>query len=132
MAYLLRLEAIGDDAAWRDSQARSFFAANGVCPAFVLGREKPRRPWVACITDAHPKWGVERDFLRGQKDYSQANSKGSRGVYLFYILRPGEIYEVNALTSWSSSDRYFCRVEGEKLVRMTLDDAAAWMDAHDE
>lgn len=75
---------------------------------------------------------MERDFLDGKKDYSQANSVGSRGVYLFYVLRPGIVYEVHALTSWSGSEQYFCRVEGSELVRMTLNEAAAWMEDHGE
>ena len=132
MAYVLRLEAIGDHAAWRDSQARQFLAANGIAPAFVLGKNKPRRPWVARITEAHPKWGVEREFVNGKKDYSLANSVGSRGVYLYYTLRRGSVYEVFALTSWRGEDRYFCRVEGTEMVRMTLDEVCAWMEAHDE
>jgi hypothetical protein len=52
------------------------------------------------------------------KDYRDSNSKGSRGVYLFFHLYPGRLYEVRYFTGWKSEERYFCRVEGGRLVRM--------------
>ncbi len=77
--------------------------------ADYLGRDASR-PWVAQLTGRDKQFGFARTFVSGQIDYSQANSTGSRGVFLYYPLRDG-VYEVNERTSWRSVRRYFLRVE---------------------
>jgi hypothetical protein len=72
------------------------------------------RPWVARITGTHSKYGLARKFLRGQKDYSQANSIGSRGVYEYFVLDPG-IYEINERCTWKRARRYFVHVDGAEF-----------------
>lgn len=67
------------------------------------------RPWVARLTGLDPEKGFVREFVRAQKDYSQTNSTGSRGVWLYYPLTDG-LYEVNERTSWRKVRRYFIRV----------------------
>ncbi len=124
MIYLLALEAIGDDVVALNRGIQQGIPPGPVRRSLDL---KPRRPWVARITGGCPNWGLERDFVRGNKDYSRANSKGSRGVMLYYHLREGGVYEVNELESWSTTDRYFCRIEGSGLVRMTEAEALAWL-----
>lgn len=116
MIYLLALEAIGDDVVALNRGIQQGIPPGPVRRSLDL---KPRRPWVARITGGCPNWGLERDFVRSQKDYSKANSNGSRGVYLYYNLCEGSVYEVNALESWSTTDRYFCRIEAGALVRIT-------------
>lgn len=68
-----------------------------------------KRPWVARIVACDPVAGLERVFLRPAKDYTGANSVGTRGVMLHFILDPGCAYEVFERVSWSRSRRYFCR-----------------------
>lgn len=104
MRAILRLEAIGDDT------------------AFIT----KRRPWVARLTGLDDQYTFKREFIQGQKDYSQGNSVGSRGVYLYYAL-PDGVYEVNAPVSWKRDDRYFCYVEDTVITRMTKDEAMAWL-----
>lgn len=116
--HTLRLEAIGDDLAslvssWRD-----------LGPHFSL---KPRRPWVAEITGWRGGRWYDREFLGGHKDFSQANGKGSRGVYLYYHLAEGHIYEVRELISWSSDRRYFCAVRDGSLVELSVEEVQAAM-----
>lgn len=67
--------------------------------------------FVAEITGFHPKFKYERQFMRCKKDYSKSNSKGSRGVYAFYILESGKIYDVLEPYSWKKSHRYFCTID---------------------
>ncbi len=67
--------------------------------------------FVAEITGFHPKFKYERKFLQCKKDYKNANSKGSRGVFAFYILESGKIYDVLDPYSWKNSHRYFCIVD---------------------
>ena len=71
------------------------------------------RPWVAEVTNSGG-----RVFLPYRKDYSRANGSGSRGVMLWYELRDGHTYEVNAQVSWRGWDRYFCRIVGGQIERI--------------
>lgn len=68
------------------------------------------------------RWGVwDADTGRevyGRTDYSKANSKGSRGVRIWYTLESGRRYRVRAPQSWKSSDEYICHVtEDGNIVR---------------
>jgi len=38
----------------------------------------PKRAWCAEIAGFDPKYGLKRIFLRGHKDYSEANGCGTR------------------------------------------------------
>jgi hypothetical protein len=78
-----------------------------------------RQPWVAEITGIRPSGRFEHRFLSGKKDYSRANSAGSRGVYCFFHLWPDRIYEVNELLSWTRHRRYFCRVEEGRIIELS-------------
>lgn len=69
-----------------------------------------RSSWVAKVTGPDETYGLHREFLRAKIDYSQSNSKGSRGIFAEYILEQGKIYEVKAQVSWSRAERYFCTV----------------------
>jgi hypothetical protein len=106
----LQLEAIGDNSWQHLCLWRSVINDNlpGVGDALI--GSVASRQWVAEIvgTDTRYKW--RRHFLRGYKDYALANGIGSRGVYVFYILESGHIYEVKDPQSWKHCDRYFCRV----------------------
>lgn len=62
------------------------------------------------------RWGVweigdqgER-LIYGRTDYSQANSKGSRGVRIWYTLESGKRYRIRSPRSWKSTDEYICHV----------------------
>lgn len=78
---------------------------------------KPRA-WVAQVMgrDGRGRW--TRAFLDGARDYSSANSIGSRGVTINFTLEEGPIYEVSAPKTWRSTDRYFCRVIEGTIQRM--------------
>ena len=52
--------------------------------------------------------GVKR--VEGRTDYSQANSKGSRGVMVWYTLESGKRYIVRSPTSWKNTEEYCCHV----------------------
>lgn len=90
-----------------------------------LGRDQSR-PWVARITGRNGRFGFARTFMQGQIDYSQSNSTGSRGVYLYYAL-PDGIYEVNGRTSWRGVRRYFIMVEGAEYVEIEKKEVEQWV-----
>lgn len=76
-----------------------------------------KRAWVARIVGFDDVYGFQREFIRGLRDYGEANSTGSRGIFEYYPLKPG-IYEVSEPSTWKHCRRYFCRVEGEDIVEV--------------
>lgn len=120
MKVILRLECIGDNLAWA--------LKHGQSPQ-KLGKLSARQPWVAELTGIDPERLFIRHFLTGQKDYSEANSVGSRGVYRYFLLQSGNIYEVFARLTWKRSERYYCRINDDQLIRMTQQEVLACLNA---
>jgi hypothetical protein len=87
----------------------------------------PLYVWVAEISGRDPKYTLARTFLRFKRDYAQANSKGSRGIYAVYLLDAEKLYEVK-----DGKDRYFCTVIDWEIQRLTLDDAKIWLSNIEE
>lgn len=135
MIAVVGIEAIGDDArtAEREFSLRhqrrslaSFGARLGAAVRESIRYEERPRAWVAKITATCPRYGLAREFMRFKRDYSTANSIGSRGVYQWYELPPG-VYEINAPQSWKHADRYFARSERGKVVRITRAEVDEWL-----
>lgn len=79
----------------------------------------PPMPWVAEIIGTDDRFGLQREFLPFNKDFEEANSQGSRGVYAVYILESGRAYEVFERTSWRGSRRYFATVsEAGEIIEL--------------
>lgn len=76
----------------------------------VFGKNPFPKGWICEITGFCSKYKYKRNFLKGKYDYSRANSKGSRGIFVEYILESKKIYEIKEDTSWSREERYFCKV----------------------
>jgi len=78
--------------------------------------------WVARITGADPKYHYARKFIKGKKDYRKANSVGSRGIFMYYFLDSGFIYEVKDF-----SRRYFCTVDDDGNISIiTREEVDTW------
>lgn len=110
----IKLEAIGDNATGNT----------------LFGASRPSRAWVAEIVEKDPRWKFKREFLKGNKDYFDANSVGSRSVYLHYCLSPGRVYEISDPQSWRKTVRYFCRVEDGRLIQMSEEEVLQWLNEH--
>lgn len=80
------------------------------------------RYWVAEITGSDPKFKLARNFLPYKKDYSRANSKGSRGVYGVFTLESGKVYEVNEF-----KNKYYCKVVDWRVVRIPETEVCEWV-----
>lgn len=80
------------------------------------------RCWVARIFGSDGRGGWARAFVDGCRDYSRANSKGSRGIYITYFLEEGPVYEISAPQTWGSTDRYFARVIDGAIERLTKEE----------
>jgi len=112
MKATLKLEAIGDNT------ARAIAGWKRLLGDELMGDIKIDRPWVARITGLWPSGKFQREFLRGTNDYSEANSKGSRGVFVWYTLESGNYYDVYELVSWKNDDRYLCTVTEEGEIKI--------------
>lgn len=79
--------------------------------------------WAAEIVGLSDRYGFERRFLEGHKDYANANALGTRGVYVYYLLEPGKLYEISAPKTRTRIDRYYCTVtEDGRKVRLTKEE----------
>lgn len=107
MKASLCIEAIGHDLY---SKLRLW---RGVLGEAGLGREAK-----AVLGDPSDfsRWGVweisdtGKIPVYGKTDYTNANSKGSRGVKIFYILESGKKYFVKSPIGWKNIDEYECTV----------------------
>jgi hypothetical protein len=64
--------------------------------------------------------GFAKRMLKGFCDFTQANSVGSRGITVNYILQAGRYYEVEQQTGWTRSRHYFCKAELGNIVEVEV------------
>jgi hypothetical protein len=143
MIAVIGLEVIGDDA--RDRKRRRAMSGTSDKLAFrramtsgrfgemmrdAIRQENAPVGWVARITGRDAKYGLSREFLRGSVSFRDVEDElGARGVFRWYELAEGALFEVNAPLSWTSADRYFCRSERGRVVRMTREEIDAALPA---
>jgi hypothetical protein len=143
MIAVIGLEVIGDDA--RDRKRRRAMSGTSDKLAFrramtsgrfgemmrdAIRQENAPVGWVARITGRDAKHGLAREFLRGSVSFRDVKDEiGARGVFRWYELAEGALFEVNAPLSWTSADRYFCRSERGRVVRMTREEIDAALPA---
>lgn len=126
MKAQIKIEAIGDDV---DHFLRSLQnLTNDLVPG--LGTRtfgyKPSY-WVSQIIGSDPIYKYARSFLKGKKDYAHANSKGSRGVFVYYLLESGYVYEVKR----NSKRRFFCTVDDEgDIIEVDSNFVDQWIKDH--
>ena len=120
MTYLLKVECINDN--WGMPPEIAVYV-----PVVNDGKKIPERHWVAEIKGFCDKYKYKRKFLTHKKDYSEANSTGTRGVYAYYILEDGGVYEVEEPVSWRNSDRYFCTVDRGQLLKLSGEEVDSWL-----
>lgn len=126
MLAVLKLEIIGDNYfAYKRDLANGNARENPRVEKYgeMMGRDQTR-PWVARIGGLDDKYGFRREFQRGQKDYSRANSIGSRGVYEYFALNDG-IYEIHERVTWKRTRRYFVRVEGAGIIEISKEEVTS-------
>lgn len=129
MKHALTLEAIGDnhDGFIRFSRKSLDTLLGKGFGDEIIGRP-PKSYWVAEIVGLDDRYGFSRKFLPYHKDYSKANSVGSRGVMVHYTVEDGPIYEVLSPQTWNWADRYFCRYEDGAQIRMTKAEVMEWLE----
>lgn len=94
-------------------------------------REQLRRdePWVAELVGTDGSGRFVRRFVRGHRDYHEADALGERGIFKNFLLRDGALYEVREQLSWISHRRFLCRVSAGKIVEISKDEALACLSA---
>lgn len=128
MLTVLKLEIIGDNYfAYKRDLANGNARENPRVERYgeMMGRDKTR-PWVARIAGLDKQYGFKREFQRGQRDYSKANSIGSRGVYEYFALKSG-IYEVHERCTWKRTRRYFICVENAEITEISREEVEEWL-----
>ena len=69
--------------------------------------------------------------VHGQRDYSGANSRGTRGVMVRFILDDSAIYRVKEPVSWRNCAHYFAAVDADGAVlKMEQQEALKWASVH--
>lgn len=72
--------------------------------------------------------GLEYHELKGQMDYSEANSVASRGAYKRFFVKPCRLYHVSSPKTWRRTDEYFCTISDRgEICRMAFDEALKWL-----
>lgn len=120
-------EAIGAGSWAELDMLEAMAAAAHPAVSAAVGRVPRLAPWVAEITGPHPRYRLERRFLRHKTDYARSNSKGTRGIWWWWTLESGCLYETWYRTSWSASERRFITVSGAgDIGDVSAEAAAAW------
>lgn len=128
MKAVLKIEAIGDNC---DQFIRfNKCMLNDAMPGLgdlTIGKI-PVSYFVAEVVGFSNKYKYKRRFLNAKKDYTHANSVGSRGVYLYYFLESGKIYDIKQPISWRRTLRYFCKVaELGDIENLTEQEVTEWL-----
>jgi hypothetical protein len=92
-----------------------------------------RKPWVAKIVGKDPKFGLARQFVEPMlRDYSGANSVGSRGIeYIWELTEPG-LYEYSLPWSWKSTVRGFGILSSDGWREIKREEALQFLAASSE
>lgn len=91
---------------------------------------------IECIGDGTPRrrdcgvWeltgvsqdGLIRRALKPHRDYATANGIGSRGVFAYYFVEDGKVYEVKAPRSWTRTDHYYATFGYEQEWRLSVEE----------
>ena len=123
----LELELIGDNTDHLMRSAQRLLNTAGR----RLGDRAMGEPPLACSVHEmmrRPDGTVTRRLLSFQRDYSRANSVGSRGVYACYLLTPGHVYRIHHRTSWRSARTYYAVLRAGAQLREVSEEAAiSWL-----
>lgn len=107
MTVRIALELIGENYRQVERSLAQMFG-----PLFYIPR---RVSYVARVDGADPMDRNTWHFLRGQRDYSLSNRKGSRGIRSWYTLTPGHVYVRQKQVSWNTWKHEFITAENEAI-----------------
>ncbi len=110
----IRLELIGWKT-WQDDRLQMAIA-DRIVPGVGRNFARPSPWWVAEITGRSRKYRYARSFIQPHVDYTMASDSFNRGVFAYYLVESGRMYEVKEKTP-EENLRYFLTVSehGEKI-----------------
>ena len=124
---LLSLELIGDDADARLREAeQAVTLAAGRAAGRLFAPDAENGVWVKQLLGIGDAGKFHKRFVRGQKDYSRANSVGSRGVLLHFFLPPG-VYQVQEKIAWRNVRPYFVESAAGLIKEISRMEAVTWL-----
>lgn len=89
----------------------------------------PRREPAVAEISRDEFGGLAKCWLAGKRDYSKANSKGSRGVYVWYTLEQDKLYWIKDPRSWRCTETYFAAITADGTVcRLSEAQAQEWLN----
>lgn len=90
--------------------------------------QRNTRPRVSELTGLFGR-GFARRELRPKEDWSQSNSRGTRGVWLYWTLTAGPVYEAFYRTTWKSPHltRYLYVTADGDLMDATEEEVRKWL-----
>ena len=122
MKAVLKLELFEDDFFWAQRKKAKMDPRVWEMRMKRLGPDKSPS-WVARVRGvSEDGLRFDRQFVNGTRDYSEANSIGSRGVFCYYPLGDG-VYEVNDRYKWGKVRRYFLLVQDGQKREITKEEA---------
>jgi len=103
--YSLELECIGDNLEYKNKSKIKIYR---------------HKIWVAEILGFSEEFMFKRKFLKGNKDYTNSNGAGSRGIFLYFILQENKIYEIQKPIKWKKDKRFFAIIKNNILIEITI------------
>lgn len=90
--------------------------------------QRRNRPWVAELTGLCPTRGLQRRFLKPHRDYMGANSRGSRGVWCYWTLDAGHLYETRYRSTWDRHHHRYLMVTADgEIADVTEEEVHTWL-----
>jgi hypothetical protein len=124
MRPVIKLELIADDFFWHKS--RNLWAFDRELRYMRRLGPDHTPSWAARLAGLQNDMPV-REYLSGVKDYTNANSTGSRGIFCYYPLRDG-LYEINDRYHWNKVRHYYLLVCDGKMQEIGREEAIEWLN----
>lgn len=71
---------------------------------------------------------LHRPVKKPRADYARANSKGTRGVWLYWTLECGPLYQARYRTTWTDWHTRILTVAPDgRILDVTEEEARAWL-----
>lgn len=119
MKQVFSAEAIG----LTPQEERTFRAADALRQA-----RRAALPWVNELTGVMLSGAFLSRRLKPKADYTHANSKGTRGVWLFWTLECGPVYQARYRTTWTDwHERILTVAPDGRILDVTEEEAREWL-----
>lgn len=96
---------------------------------FCVEKIGDAKPWLAEIVGRDRAYGFDREFLRAERDYRNANSKGTRGIEYCWTLAANRVYEAQYRVSHGDLRRVYLRVTADgDIAPISIVEVETWLN----